>query len=663
MLEAMRCLALDYLVKKLADGVVPDDLDEWYIWLRKNENKKLFPFLVESGEKIERVYILEPDGEDDDLVRMDCWDITEELLIKLPFKQRREKAIGPVIKRSVKGKGEFGPLAETQRLTLKYFKELSKASSEWSSYFKEIIDTLNRSKLCVMGSKVEIVGSGAKFNNLYEAALALIPETKQNTTVFLTISDKNGKLPGERDEYIKYLNSELATLKYCTGNVASKQDHKECPLCAAKDISIYANAVKGAGINIGNQDRIGAFQNLSASNAWKSFALCLDCADLLYIYRFHVSHRFEAPVAGERALLIPYTDLDGHKRIKFMNSVEDEYLRGLDKGVGRREDRLLKIIGDTAAINTFSIVWAKFGQNIEDVKGIITDILPSRLGILSRFNVETKEWRHPLFPDRPVFEFDLGMNGLLRFFKRPGGKKANHVNASNRLFHLKRELITALYKSESFDPQHFWREVMVTALWYLNEVHQLEPKGQQWYLFGEAAWKEGKEPVLTLCSWIRHLALVYYYLRQREVLPMTEDHYQPDVDILKPYFGPESGIDSKEKAFAFILGVLYGKVMQVQAARGVNVGANSLTWLKRLTLEGKDLPEMYNKVRRMLLTYGTEGNEEVRALVEELGNLGNKIGNMIELDQTTTCYFILIGQSMTSKILPKKTDKPRKEKI
>lgn len=136
---------------------------------------------------------------------------------------------------------------------------------------------------------------------------------------------------------------------------------------------------------------------------------------------------------------------------------------------------------------------------------------------------------------------------------------------------------------------------------------------------------------------------------------MTENHYQPEVDSIKPYFGPESGIDSEEKAFAFILGVLYGKVMQVQAARGVNVGANSLTWLKRLTLEGKDLPEMYNKVRRMLLTYGTEGNEKVRTLVEELGNLGNKIGNKIELDQTTTCYFILIGQSMTNKILPKKS--------
>jgi CRISPR-associated protein Csh1 len=91
------------------------------------------------------------------------------------------------------------------------------------------------------------------------------------------------------------------------------------------------------------------------------------------------------------------------------------------------------------------------------------------------------------------------------------------------------------------------------------------------------------------------------------------------------------------------------------------VGANSLTWLKRLTLEGEDLPELYNKVRGKLLAYGTEGNEDVRALIEELGELGKKLGNTIDLDQTATCYFILIGQSMTNKILPKKSNKPRKD--
>ena len=137
---------------------------------------------------------------------------------------------------------------------------------------------------------------------------------------------------------------------------------------------------------------------------------------------------------------------------------------------------------------------------------------------------------------------------------------------------------------------------------------------------------------------------------------MPEVHFQPQLESLKPYFGPESGIDSAEKAFAFLLGVLYGKLLQIQAARGVNVGSNALTWLKRLTLMGKDLPELYVKTREKLLAYESEGSREIRALIEEIGVLGIRLGSNIHLDETGTCYFLLLGQSLTKKILPSKKD-------
>ena len=127
--------------------------------------------------------------------------------------------------------------------------------------------------------------------------------------------------------------------------------------------------------------------------------------------------------------------------------------------------------------------------------------------------------------------------------------------------------------------------------------------------------------------------------------------------MLKPYFGGESAIRGPARAFAFILGVLYGKLLQVQAARGVNVGANALTWLKRLTLSGRDLPELYVKVREKLLAYDTEGNPQVRQIVTELGELGAKLGTDIQLDETETCYFLLLGQSLATKIMPSKQGK------
>jgi len=133
---------------------------------------------------------------------------------------------------------------------------------------------------------------------------------------------------------------------------------------------------------------------------------------------------------------------------------------------------------------------------------------------------------------------------------------------------------------------------------------------------------------------------------------MTKEVYSPKSELLKPYFTEESGIDSKEKAFAFILGVSFGKVIQIQAAKGINVSSNSLTWLRRLTLKGNDLPELYTKIRGKLIAYKAEGSERIRDIITELGELGSKLGDNINLDTIATNYFLLLGQSLTTRILP-----------
>lgn len=137
---------------------------------------------------------------------------------------------------------------------------------------------------------------------------------------------------------------------------------------------------------------------------------------------------------------------------------------------------------------------------------------------------------------------------------------------------------------------------------------------------------------------------------------MEENFYEPQMEQLKPFFGQESGINSPQKAYAFLLGVIYGKVLQVQGAKGINVGANALTWLKRLTLKGSDIPALYIKIRQKLLAYETEKSPEVRDLIAEIGRLGVKLGDKIELDETPTNYYLLLGQSLTTTILPKKED-------
>ncbi len=656
MLEAMRSLAVDFLYQKIGGGNAPSDLETWFKEARTGNSEEIFPYLVEDIEKVERVYIIYPDTVVKDLAHLEVRDLTREIAYKLPFKQRREKAIGPVIKRTAKGKGLIGPEATTQKLTLEYFLRIANASLPWSEYFREISSILSRPRINILGQQTIGTGEGKQYPNIYAAAVAVIPENKG--TVFLAIADNEAQLPGERQDYKSYLDSELAKLKYCKQSNPRSQVEGNCPLCGEQGVPLYSKAVTGAGLNISNEDRVGAFPGVNALNAWKSFALCIDCADLLYVYKHHVANNFIAYIAGEKALLLPYTGLDAKLRQRFLKHIEEKYLPAVEKGITQREEALIQIIAQEPAVTNLTIIWAKFGQNIEDIRGVITEILPSRLGHISKLNLEANGWRHPIFPQYPVTKFDLSMSCLLPLFKRPGGKKAKHVNASNRLFQLKRALVAVLYKAKNMAEGHFWQEIMMTGKWHLVNIEEFdEPKLKAWYLLNEAEQAGRKEPYLTMAGWIRHLALLTYYFKRMGVFPMAESFYEPGLDSLKPYFGRESGIDSKEKAFAFLLGVLYGKVMQVQAARGVNVSANALTWLRRLTLTGKDLPELYVKVREKLLAYETEGKEAVRSVIGEVGQLGVALGSDVELNETNTCYFLLLGQSLMQTIIPSKEKK------
>jgi len=54
------------------------------------------------------------------------------------------------------------------------------------------------------------------------------------------------------------------------------------------------------------------------------------------------------------------------------------------------------------------------------------------------------------------------------------------------------------------------------------------------------------------------------------------------------------------------------------------------------------------------LSYETETNQRVRELIHEIGRLGALLGDQIDLDNTATCYFLLLGQSITVDVLPSK---------
>jgi CRISPR-associated protein Csh1 len=673
MIEAMRQLALAYLTEKLVSKH-PDDSEAWYRKLRRDDPQMIFPYLVEDSGKIDRVYILERIAAD--LVRMYAQDIsagadgnTHCTPDKLPFMRpsgSQSAQIGPVIKRScINGVG--GPSAKILETTLSYFLTLSRSDKPWSSYFQDIYDILSCPRLDLMDSEVINWREAGHMNMLACAVDKIGP---QKSTVFLTVRDSSGYLPGENEAYLKYLlTDQLAGERYTT-QVAPAREHGICNLCGDEDITIFPNALKGAGINLCNVDRAGAFPGLDAANAWKNYALCANCADLLYIYKYHVLKKsgpkkdklpFSARIAGDNALIIPsfFPGSSMDKRLRILD-LATGYIEGMSSDVGFSEENLLKILKDESTIMNFVFLWSDIGQNIENVTGMITDVLPSRLRKLSDINDETENWRHPIFPKvflttpQTNFKPDLTLQGLRNLFYRPGGAKAKDINNSKQLVQVRRLIAECVYHERKIPLERFWDEVMTTARWYYLDAFD-DSEGYKGLLY-EGSGKNG--PYLTCAGWIRHLAWWLYYFKKLGVMNMGNGCYEPTLESLKPYFGPESRIDKPDEAYAFLLGVLYGKLMQVQGAKGVNVSSNTLTWLKRLTLKGKDLPDLYNKIREKLLTYlSNKEGEEIREFVVETSKLGAKLGDHLDLDETTTNYYLLLGQALATEILPAKKSK------
>lgn len=660
MLGAMRTLALDYLFQELGEGDPPDELDTWYQELRTKSPEKLFHFLVEDSGKIEKIFIIyRPDGRD--YAELQVSDMSPKISPYLPFVKpsgSQGAQIGPVIKRTYT-KMKVGPSSKILNTTMKYFNELAESGKPWAGYFQEIVKILELDKIRLLDGKI-MDWRDMGYGSLLECVVQEIGSTRG--TSFLAVQDKSGRLPGQRPDYLEYLLKEkLAGERYLTNKVAAI-DNATCPLCGTKDVTIYPNALKGAGINLSNMDRVGAFPGIDPSQAWKVYSLCAPCADLLYVYKNHVLKKigpkkdrrpFTARIAGELALVIPYLNMYAHARQDLLREI-DRFVKNIHDDVEFDEDAILDILKDEKGVLNLTFLWADIGQNIENVTGALTDVPPTRLRELSEFNNNSMAWHHPIFPKSflQTGTFDLRANLSLRalrpLFYRPGGKKAQDDNASKRLFQTKRGIAAAVYHKTQIPYQRFWDEVMTTAHWYWGQSIN---ENDVYTLLHEGKGKRG--PYLTASGWIRHMAWWIYYFKKLEVLKMEGHFFKPEMQSLKPYFGPESGISTAEKAYAFLLGALYGRVLEIQGGKGVNVGANALTWLKRLTLKGRDLPELYVKIREKLMSYEAEKSSKIRDLIKEIGKLGVRLGDPIELDQTQTNYYLLLGQSMTRTILKK----------
>lgn len=131
---------------------------------------------------------------------------------------------------------------------------------------------------------------------------------------------------------------------------------------------------------------------------------------------------------------------------------------------------------------------------------------------------------------------------------------------------------------------------------------------------------------------------------------MHTDYYSPHTDALKPFFGEQSKIDSREKAFAFILGVLIGAILRCRSLHDKHSGSGIFPLSQLLTLTGDDLRALHDKVIRELNHTLKNTKDILESVVEESRHLHASLSRSIDLDEDTTTYFILYGISVSSSI-------------
>jgi len=669
MIEEMVQFSLGWLYEKFGgDGPVEEDLFSWFLSLDSEQPPEYAALLVEPRGKVDTYYSLSADPNDPEVAILKPGELTDAMSLRMPFNQAsgpRSPALGPVIKRS-KSPAKVSPTPVIMQKTLDSFAEIAERDVPWATFFAEAKEVWGRPKLSYMG---EIEESGNK--TAYERAVGKI---ETGGTVLLTFVDREGRFPGERPEYLNYLKEVLATTKYAV-KVAPGIPQVECSLTGHIS-TCYVNGLAGSGINILNMDRDGAFPGLLPERAGQRFRLCREVCDLLYIFKFHILPDLVGYTGGGKSAVLPRLEtlLSPEERQEFYRA-HLIHVQELSKGKTSEEDYLLDLLIHNNAVGGLLIIWADIGQRLENITGILPDVLPSRLRIIQQ------KWTSlpptTLGPEFPVaaWQITARLNGVYELFKRPGGKKAETENANN-LVSFARDLVCRIYQGQALpDSRIILHHTLAVARFHLRDILE-DPAKRVSGMFSEFASKKNTDfGSQTMASRIRHTQLFIEFLYTLKLLAMTTESstFHEPPDCLRPFLYEGSGLNTNGKAQAFVLGVLFGRMLEAQKRRGVNVAANGLTYIKDYKLHPRDASRFHAQVWSKLQQYFEDPRSKIhgewdyyfsgsqRKILEELNAAVAKysdVGRPLDLNQDEYNYFILLGQSVSRDVFknPKKKD-------
>ncbi len=436
-----------------------------------------------------------------------------------------------------------------------------------------------------------------------------------------------------------------------------------CTLCR-REGKVYPNVLSGCGFNLLNVDKPGFFPDCDPAAAWQVNPICRECGEQIYVARWRVFPRLTRRVCGRELLAIPHL-LDGEDPGDLLRALVADYdpestpLATADTA----EQFLYDALAQSRAVATVTyLVGTIAGQDVKDISRVIPNVIPSRLGAVADAIRAVNAASRALPDDHPFAFYGLDakktpvrrnpvtesltiLQGALGTRKQKGAGAAYTAMAVNY-----DDLLLAILTGQPYPTRPLFADFAGKLLHDLRQAGGDSPAAQV--------------GTITRTARAMHITLSLLHRLKTISLPdgvnyvtSTLDRYEP-LAPLNQFLTTSPGIDSREKTFAFLLGLLAGKLVSIQLGRRVN--PESLRWIAATTFSERDLRDLFVRVRSKLDQYSSSQGEtawsaEMRGVAEALAVTGAGIQKW-SLSRDEAAYWFAVGHSLQPAFLPTKEE-------
>lgn len=499
----------------------------------------------------------------------------------------------------------------------------------------------------------ELEQGGKKCLNFEDALLWAIREKK----IYVFSVKLNGKYPGEIEPLLRYALENKAKLIFQTKEARSF--HKEgvrCSLCGI-ETELYPNVLSGAGINIANVDKVVFFPDVTAGNAGKTFPICAPCGEALYAAKVHAFPGLIQEISGHQALVIPHILMsDDHgEGMDILISALSRRTQTIS-GADTTEKGIIEDLSEIHGISTVTFLFGEIkGQDVKNIRKVIPDVLPSRLSeiaqamrVINTYN-DQLVLHHPWRLDFPPIDGKLSIIrrsvGERRYNQKPTGNRRRYTSTYIESLNL----LNAIFLSRRFPVSQLYRE-FAAKLSY-DFLGSLNGNGDY-------------EPVNVIRGNIAQMEVLLRFLSITKVIDLPDGmnfatKYLDGHSGLAPLHdfltNEAKGLDTPEKEYVFLTGLLFGKLVNIQLAR--KVSPQALKWVKGLKLSGEDVSEIYIRTFNKLNDYSIPKpvwSDEMKGVRDAISGLGSSIDEW-NLQRSEVAYYFCLGHSLAGYYLPGKT--------